>query len=117
MTRWRRLLQRDRVERQLDAELRDHFERMVADYVQAGMTEPEARRRARLAFGGMEQVKEDCRDVRGTRWLDEIAQDVPTLPLLYDLFGNVYSPSLSGLPVPEPWSLGAIELATVYLKK
>ena len=76
MTWWRRLLQRDRVERQLDAELRDHFERMVADYVQSGMTEPEARRRARLAFGGMEQVKEDCRDVRGTRWLDEIAQDV-----------------------------------------
>ena len=76
MTWWRRLLQRDRVERQLDAELRDHFERLVADYVQSGMTEPEARRRARLAFGGMEQVKEDCRDVRGTRWLDEIAQDV-----------------------------------------
>ena len=76
MTWWRRLLQRDRVERQLDAELRDHFERMVADYVQAGMTEPEARRRARLAFGGMEQLKEDCRDARGTRWLDEIAQDV-----------------------------------------
>jgi len=76
MTWWRRLLQRDRVERQLDAELRDHFERMVADYVKSGMTGPEARRRARLAFGGMEQVKEDCRDVRGTRWLDEIAQDV-----------------------------------------
>ena len=76
MTLWRRLLQRDRVERQLDAELRDHFERMVADYVKSGMTGPEARRRARLAFGGMEQVKEDCRDVRGTRWLDEIAQDV-----------------------------------------
>ena len=76
MTWWRRLLQRERVERHLDAELRDHFERLVADYVQAGATEPEARRRARLAFGGMEQVKEDCRDVRGTRWLDELGQDV-----------------------------------------
>jgi predicted permease len=76
MTWWRRLLHRERVERQLDAELRDHFERLVADYVESGETEPEARRRARLAFGGLEQVKEDCRDVRGTRWLDEIAQDV-----------------------------------------
>ena len=76
MTWWRRLLQRERVERHLDAELRDHFERLVADYVQAGATAPEARRRARLAFGGMEQVKEDCRDVRGTRWLDELGQDV-----------------------------------------
>ena len=76
MSWWRRLLQRERVERQLDAELRDHFERLVADYVRSGATESEARRRARLAFGGMEQVKEDCRDVRGTRWLDEIAQDL-----------------------------------------
>ena len=76
MNWWRRLLQRDRVERQLDAELRDHFERLVADYVRSGATEAEARRRARLAFGGMEQVKEDCRDARGTRWLDEIAQDL-----------------------------------------
>ena len=32
------------------------------------MTEAEARRRARLEFGGVEQVKEDCRDARGTRW-------------------------------------------------
>ena len=40
------------------------------------MSEPEARRRARLEFGGIEQVKEDCRDARGTRWLDEIAQDL-----------------------------------------
>jgi predicted permease len=76
MTWWRRLLQRDRVERQLDAELRDHFDRLVADYVKAGSSSVEARRRARLAFGGMEQVKEDCRDVRGTRWLDELSQDV-----------------------------------------
>ena len=36
MTWWRRLLQRGRVERQLDAELRDHFERLVADYRQCG---------------------------------------------------------------------------------
>ena len=76
MNWWRRLLQRERVERQLDAELRDHFERLVADDIQSGATESEARRRARLAFGGMEQVKEDCRDVRGTRWLDEMAQDL-----------------------------------------
>jgi hypothetical protein len=73
---WRRLLQRDRVERQLDAELRDHFERLVADYVREGVTEADARRRARLEFGGMEQVKEQCRDARGTRWVDEIVQDV-----------------------------------------
>src|SRR5262245_47085340 len=76
MTWLQRLLQRDRAERQLDAELRDHLERLVADHQRAGFTESEARRRARLEFGGLEQLKEDCRDVRGTRWLDEIAQDL-----------------------------------------
>jgi predicted permease len=76
MTWWRRLLQRGHAERQLDAELRDHFERLVADHVRAGLGDADARRRARLAFGGIEQVKEQCRDARGTRWADEIAQDL-----------------------------------------
>ena len=44
--------------------------------MRSGLSEQEARRQARLEFGGLEQVKEDCRDVRGTRWLDEIAQDL-----------------------------------------
>jgi putative ABC transport system permease protein len=73
---WARLLRRDRAERELDAELRDHYERLVADYRRAGATEEDAQRRARLEFGGLEQVKEVCRDVRGTRWVDEITQDV-----------------------------------------
>jgi hypothetical protein len=76
MSWWRRLLQRGRVERQLDVELRDHLDRLTDDHRRAGLSEREARRRARLEFGGLEQVKEDCRDVRGTRWLEEIAQDL-----------------------------------------
>ncbi len=76
MSWWRRLLQRGRVERQLEAELRDHLERLADDYRRSGLSEQEARRKARLEFGGLEQVKEDCRDARGTRWLEEIAQDL-----------------------------------------
>jgi predicted permease len=76
MNWWRSLTARARVERQLDAELRDHLDRLVADYVRAGASEEEARRRARLAFGGMEQVKEECRDARGTRWLEDVVQDL-----------------------------------------
>ena len=60
---------RRRLERELSAELADHIERHVADLVAAGVAEPEARRRARLALGGVEQMKEACRDERGTRWL------------------------------------------------
>lgn len=63
-------------EKQLDSELQFHFDQLVADYVRQGMTEAQARRKARQEFGGMEQVKEDCRDVRRTLWLDSTLQDV-----------------------------------------
>src|SRR5262245_45890500 len=75
--RWlERLLRRDRLERQLDAELRDHIERLVADYVAEGASEAEARRQAALEFGGLDQVKELCRDARGTRWFHDLLQDI-----------------------------------------
>jgi len=71
-----RLLRGGRMELELDRELRDHIERQVADLVAAGMTEAEARRRARLEFGGVEAVKEECRDARGTRLVSDLAQDL-----------------------------------------
>jgi len=73
---WRRLLQRARVERQLDAELRDHFERLVAHHEREGASGEEAHRLARIEFGGIDQAKEQCRDVRGTRWVDDTFQDL-----------------------------------------
>jgi predicted permease len=76
MTWWRRVFNRDSLESQLDVELRDHFDRLVRDFVAQGHSASEARRLARLEFGGMDQVKEACRDARGTRWVDETAQDV-----------------------------------------
>ena len=76
MSWWNRLRNRDRLEGELDAELRDHVERQVAGHVRAGLPEDEARRRARLEFGGLDQLKELCRDARGTRWVDETWQDL-----------------------------------------
>jgi putative ABC transport system permease protein len=76
MSWWRRLRDRDRLERELSSELADHVERHVADLVALGIEEPEARRRAQLAVGGVEQVKEACRDARGTRWLEDFASDL-----------------------------------------
>jgi putative ABC transport system permease protein len=60
----------------LDLEIRDHIERQVADYVSTGMSEAEARRRVRLEFGGVDQAKEHCRDVRRHQWLSELIRDV-----------------------------------------
>ena len=71
-----RLLARKRMETDLEKELRFHFESQVADKVRSGVPEDEARRLTRLEFGGMEQIKEDCRESRGTLWFESIIQDV-----------------------------------------
>ena len=71
-----RLFSRKRMEIELDKELRFHFESQVADKMRSGISESEARRLTRLEFGGIEQIKEDCRESRGTLWLESIVQDV-----------------------------------------
>ncbi len=71
-----RLVRRTRAEAELAAELRDHLERRVVDLVQQGHAEPEALRLAALELGGIEQIKEQCRDARGTRWAHDLAQDL-----------------------------------------
>jgi putative ABC transport system permease protein len=76
MTLWRKLTGRGALERELDAELRDHIERRVADLKTTGLADVEARRRARAEFGGLDQAKEYCRDVRGTRWFEDLVMDL-----------------------------------------
>jgi predicted permease len=63
-------------ERHLEKELRFHMEQQVEAYVAAGMTRLEAERKVRLEFGGIEQVKEECREARGWFWLDQLSRDV-----------------------------------------
>jgi predicted permease len=76
MSWFQRLLAGKRMERALDSELRFHLEQQVADKVRAGMTEDAARRETRLEFGGMAQIKEDCRESRGTLWIASVVQDL-----------------------------------------
>lgn len=76
MNWWRRLLGRGKLEDQLDKELSFHFDRYAADLRARGVDPAEARRQARLAVGGPEQVKEECRDARGTRWLEDLWHDI-----------------------------------------
>jgi putative ABC transport system permease protein len=73
---YQQLFRRARTEKRLDAEFRFHLEQQIADYVAAGMTLEEARRRARLEFGGLDQVKEECRDVGAARFLETVIQDL-----------------------------------------
>ncbi|HEY5050246.1 MAG TPA: permease prefix domain 1-containing protein, partial [Acidothermaceae bacterium] len=74
--RLRALFRRSDVERELDDELRDHVEREAAANRAAGIAPEDAMRRARIAFGGMANVRERSRDGRGIRWLEIIARDL-----------------------------------------
>src|ERR687892_210973 len=73
---WHRLLRRSKCEEELEKELRFHLDQHTSDLVSEGHSPEEARRQARLALGGPEQVKEMCRDARGTRWLEDLLQDL-----------------------------------------
>jgi hypothetical protein len=76
MNWWRRLVSSRQLEQELDKELRFHVEQQTADNLRAGMSEQKARRTTRVAFGGLDQVKEDCRESRGTMWVNALVQDV-----------------------------------------
>jgi putative ABC transport system permease protein len=72
----RTLLRPKTEERELDAELRFHLEHQIAQNLAAGMSAGEARRVALLDFGGLEQMKEDCRDMRKANWIEDLLQDI-----------------------------------------
>ncbi len=74
--RFRSLLHRAAADRELDDELRFHIERQIAENVAKGMTAAEARYAALREFGGVEQAKEECREMRRVNWLTDFIQDV-----------------------------------------
>ena len=70
----RAIFRRESVEREMDDELRFHYDAAVAKHVAAGRSHEDALRLARLEFGATENVREEMRDVRGTAWLETLAQ-------------------------------------------
>src|SRR5258705_14020137 len=73
--RLRALARRASVEQTMDAEMRYHIECETAERIENGMSPDEARRSAMRDFGGVERHKEDARDIRGIRPLDDSARD------------------------------------------
>jgi hypothetical protein len=74
--RLRALFRRKSVEAEIDEELRAHLEQQVERYIKSGLPVEQAERRARLEFGGFDQVKEACRDARGVNFIENLFQDV-----------------------------------------
>ncbi len=74
--RFQSLLDRSRVESDLEDELRDYLDRETERGIAAGLSREEARRLAVSSLHGAERLKEECRDARGVRWLQDTASDV-----------------------------------------
>ncbi len=74
--RLRALFRPKAVESELDDELRFHFDQEVEKHMRAGLTREEATRTTRLEFGGLSQVKEECRESRGISIPESIGRDI-----------------------------------------
>jgi putative ABC transport system permease protein len=72
----RALFRKNRAEQEMDDELRFHLEKQTEQNVARGMSAEEARYAALRQFGNVGQVKEECRDSWGVRFISELAQDV-----------------------------------------
>jgi putative ABC transport system permease protein len=125
-------LRRRNIEREMDRELQFHLEMETAENVRRGMSEEEARRAARLSFGGVERTKEDYRDIARFRRIEDLWQDLRygarmllktpgftvaaalTLALGVGantaVFSVVYATLLKPLPYPEAERIYAVEV-------
>ncbi|MGH9838934.1 MAG: ADOP family duplicated permease [Blastocatellia bacterium] len=74
--RLRAIFRRRSVEQELYDELRFHLENEIEKLMRSGLTREEASRKAKLSLGGMDQVKEECRDSRGGSGLENALQDI-----------------------------------------
>ncbi|MGH9705108.1 MAG: permease prefix domain 1-containing protein, partial [Candidatus Acidiferrales bacterium] len=74
--RWTGFFHRERRDADLAAEMESHLQMHMDDNVRAGMSAAEARRRALMQLGGVEQAKEIYRDQRGLPMLEHLLQDI-----------------------------------------
>jgi predicted permease len=128
--RLRSLFLRSRVEAEMAAEISFHIDQLTAENVAAGMSSRAARHAALRAFGGVTQIEERCREMRGTKWIEDLGRDVEyalrtfrrsplfTLVAVLSLaigigantaiFSLITALLLRPLPVPQPDRLVAI---------
>jgi len=99
--RIRSVFRRNAADNELEDELRVHVEHQIAANTSAGMSATEARRAAMREFGGVEQLKEECRDARKTTYIHDFLQDDLRYGLRID--GYFY------LPLAQDYALGTLQ--------
>jgi len=72
---WRNLFHKRRVERDLDEEVRAYLDQVTDEKIQSGLSPQVARRTALIELGGVEQVKEQVREVRIGAFLETLVKD------------------------------------------
>ena len=94
VTAWTR---RDHFEESLEEEVRFHLEAHAEDLIRSGVPRAEARRRARLHFGSVEGVKDDCRQATGLRLADEAGHVMTNIRLALRML--LKAPVVTGVAV------------------
>src|ERR1700761_2501263 len=72
----RNLFRRDSANREIDEELRSYLDLLTQEKISFGLNPIEAHRQAKIELGGIEQVKENVRDIRSGAFLDSARQDI-----------------------------------------
>src|SRR5215472_1937241 len=73
--RLRSLFRKDKAEQELNEELQFHLQNQIDEFVAQGVNPQEARRAALQALGGVEQVKEECREARKMNLIENFGRD------------------------------------------
>ena len=73
---WSALVHRGRFEDEMRAEMQFHLQARIADLIDGGMGPDQAQRQARMEFGTVDAIQDDCRQSRGLRFVDTTAQDL-----------------------------------------
>jgi predicted permease len=129
-----RRVDRRRLDREMDEEMRLHLELHAESLVRQGVDPADAARRARLAFGGVENFRDAGRDARAFSWIHDLAADLrygmralrraPGFALVAiaslalgigantTIFGLLYGVLLQPLPVPRANDLAALAFDT-----
>jgi putative ABC transport system permease protein len=71
----RAMLRRGQVEREMEAELAQHLDAEIQELIARGMPPDQARRQAAATMGRLEDIREECRDSRGTAGWEQFTKD------------------------------------------